>query len=594
MTRPEVNTQAAKGFVAKSLSNIGEAHAEVDQRWLAWQCQMLASCTSASLLKYPVKKEGHIDCVASWPKSAPDPALVELQNMLGPEPGMFNKANSCEIAGVSQDLIACPIRVADRQYMLWVLSESRPASQRQAMIHLLQWGGNCLAILKGQQDQSEAKLVLLESLLCSDNLEHCLLELCKNIGLQYGCETVYLLNTGRTKLPSALSYPPREVQSNSDLEQQLKKIRDESFAQQDLISFPSIDDAPNFKREHQRFGQATQSALCSVPFVENGNRMVVLLLQKKEAFSPKDIASIALLPKALNKALQSRLKVQYEKKPAGKLFSKIANARSTAIGFALIALLLITGNVDSVLEIKAEAEVQGRQKQLLVAPHDGYIKEAFYRSGDTVKAGDILARLDDLNLDLKKKQQLANMASIKSQYQAALSERDRVKLARYRAQMDRAQAEIDIIEYQLSQQKLSAAFDGVVLQGDMSQRIGAPVKAAEVLYELAAVDDYKVVVYVSEYDLAELKYAKKGRIRFTAFPDKTWNFSLLSVHPVSEIRDQKNVFRIEAKLDDDSSDLKPGLRGYAQIDTAKHSLLWIWSRGTLIRIRLWLWQGVGW
>lgn len=594
MTRPEVKTQATKGFVAKSLRNTIEAYVEVDQHWLDWQCQMLASCTSASLLKYPERNSGIIECVASWPKPAPAPALVELQSQLGSEPGLFNKANICEIAGVSQDLISCPIKVENQQYMLWVLSENRPASQRQAMIHLLQWGGNCLAILKAQQHKSASNLMLVESLLSSDNLEHCLLELCKHIGLQYNCEMVYLLSTGRTKAAKALSYPPRDVLSNSDLELQLKRIRDESFAQQALISFPSIEDAPSFKREHQRFGQDTQSALCSIPFVENGNRMAVLLLQKKEAFSPKDIESISLLPSALNKVLGARLKVQYEKKPIGKIYSKIASARLAVISSVLAVLLIIAGNIDGTLEIKAEAEVEGRQKQLLVAPHDGYIKEAFYRSGDTVKAGDVLARLDDLNLVLKKKQQLASLASIKSQYQAALSERDRVKLARYRAQMEKAQAEIDIIEYKLSQQKLRAAFDGIVLQGDMSQRIGAPVKAAEVLYELAAVDDYKVVVYVSEYDLGELKAARKGKIRFTAFPDKIWNFSLLSVHPVSEIRDQKNVFRIEAKLDDENSDLKPGLRGYAQISAAKHSLLWIWTRNTITRIRLWFWQGVGW
>ncbi|WP_299770597.1 efflux RND transporter periplasmic adaptor subunit [uncultured Pseudoteredinibacter sp.] len=507
---------------------------------------------------------------------------------------MFNKANCCEIAGVSQDLIACSIKISKQEYMLWVLSEHRPASQRQAMIHLLQWGGNCLAILKGQQHKSNARLMYVESLVSSDNLEHCLLELCKNISQQFDCESVYLLNTGRTTVTSALSYPPTDVLPNSDLDLQLKKIRDESFAQQTLISFPSINDTPNFKREHQRFGQSNQSALCSVPFIENGNRMAVLLLQKKEVFTSAEIASISLLPNILNHALENRIKGHNEKKSAKTIFSKIANLRAIAIACMLFITLMIAGNIDSTLEIKAAAEVEGRKKQLIVAPHDGYIKEAFYRSGDTVKAGDILAQLDDLNLDLNKKQQLANMASLKSQYQAALSERDRVKLARIRAQMDRAQAELDIIDYQLSQQKLSAAFDGVVLQGDMSQRIGAPVKAAEVLYELAAIDDYKIALYVSEYDIAELTTARKGKIRFTAFPNKVWGFSLLSLHPVSEIRDQKNVFRIEAKLDDDSNELKPGLRGYAQITTGEHSLLWVWTRNTITRMRLWFWQGAGW
>ena len=48
---------------------------------------------------------------------------------------------------------------------------------------------------------------------------------------------------------------------------------------------------------------------------------------------------------------------------------------------------------------------------------------------------------------------------------------------------------------------MRAPFDGVLVSGDLSHSVGAPVERGEVLFELAPLDDYLVVLEVPEAEV---------------------------------------------------------------------------------------------
>lgn len=594
MKRQTVKHPAANGIEAL-LQKVDPRKARVEQRWLVWQCQMLASCTSAALVICPSKNSGNKIVLASWPQLDADPDLLTLLPDNESEQQLNSQAKAFDSPEGPQDFISCPIPGGQVPMMLLLKSEHRPASQRQAMIHLLQWGGNCLGLFQREQLSAEQEYSLLKSLFSSSDIEHCLIEMCRVLQAQQAYSRVYFLTCSRALSPAIVSYPPQEILEKSDLSLQLNKLKEESLAQRSVITFPSVDEQPNFKREHQKYSQLQNCALCSIPLACGDNNIGVLIFEKDAPFCAADVELIQKHGEAITKPLATRVDLTKPSATASKRFLKKVSDKKTMSATLLILSVIIAGClIETDFNVKARAEVEGKRKQLVVAPHDGYIKEAFFRSGDVVNPGELLAQLDDVNLRLKKKQQLAELESIKSQYQTALSKRDRVELARSKARLKKASAEIDIIDYRLGQLQLRSSFEGVVLQGDLNQRLGQPVKAAEVLYEIAAIDGYKVVLYVDEENIALVDKSKKGKIKFSAYPDKVWTFKLSNKHPISEVKDKRNVFRVEAELDEKAKDLKPGLQGYAYIELGKKPILWSFTRKGLNRLRLFFWAGVSW
>ena len=154
-------------------------------------------------------------------------------------------------------------------------------------------------------------------------------------------------------------------------------------------------------------------------------------------------------------------------------------------------------------------------------------------------------------------------------------------------------AEIRLIEEKIIRTQLYAPFDGMVVSGDLSQSLGAPVETGQVLYEVAPLDSYRVVLEVDEHDVAGLDRGKTGHLIISALPRTSFAISVDQVVPVAVSSETRNFFRVEASLDESAPLLRPGMRGVAKVDMGQHNLLWIWTHSVIDRIRLWIWSA-GW
>ena len=135
-----------------------------------------------------------------------------------------------------------------------------------------------------------------------------------------------------------------------------------------------------------------------------------------------------------------------------------------------------------------------------------------------------------------------------------------------------------------------APFDAVVVSGDLTQRLGAPVSRGEVLFELAPLDAYRVVLEVDERDIADIRPGQTGELRLAALPEDPVRFVVEKITPVSEAHEGRNTFRVEARLDDAQAALRPGLEGVGKVDVERRRLLWIWTHDIVDWLRLALWR----
>src|SRR5678816_4391221 len=93
-----------------------------------------------------------------------------------------------------------------------------------------------------------------------------------------------------------------------------------------------------------------------------------------------------------------------------------------------------------------------------------------------------------------------------------------------------------------------APFDGVIVSGDLSQRLGAPVERGQVLFEVAPLDDFRIALQVDEHDFAQVLPGQRGEMVVASMPYQSFAFTVTKITAVNNAKDGANRFRGEARL----------------------------------------------
>jgi multidrug resistance efflux pump len=240
--------------------------------------------------------------------------------------------------------------------------------------------------------------------------------------------------------------------------------------------------------------------------------------------------------------------------------------------------------------IGAQARIEGSIQRALVAPSDGFLRQVYARPGDTVKANQVLAELGEEDLRLERRKWESELTQHENTASAALARSDRAQFVINQAKADEARAQLDLIEAQVSRARIVAPFDGVVIKGDLTQSLGAPLRRGDVLLTLAPAGQFRLLIEVDERDIASVRVGQPGTVTMGALSDRALTFRIDRVTPVATAREARNFFEVEGKLGEAPAMLRPGLQGVAKIDAGNRPLAWIWTHRLIDWLRLALWS----
>jgi RND family efflux transporter MFP subunit len=261
------------------------------------------------------------------------------------------------------------------------------------------------------------------------------------------------------------------------------------------------------------------------------------------------------------------------------------------VSAAVVGLLLFCFLVKGDYRVSAKTVLEPIVQRAAAAPFNGYIREAPVRAGDLVQAGQVLCTLDDRELRLERLKSLSKLEEYQKEFHKAMAEREAAKVEILTAQMNQVQAEISLLDDQLEHTTLLAPFDGIVVTGDLSQQLGAPIEKGKVLFEIAPLDSYRLVIEVDERDIADVVVGQRGSLMLSAFPSEIIDVTVEKITPVSTAKEGRNFFRIEAQFDQPHDRLRPGMEGAGKIEIDRRPLIWIWTHQIVdwIRLAVWSW-----
>lgn len=274
---------------------------------------------------------------------------------------------------------------------------------------------------------------------------------------------------------------------------------------------------------------------------------------------------------------------------ARSLLTRLADRRRPSLllglGAGLLALAFVL-LVPVAENVTATAVVEGAREISVGAPFDGFVSRPLRRAGDVVRQGEALATLDDRQFRLDHERALAQQLQGERRYVDALSRRERAAAGMAQASVQEAAAEVALAQYRLDHATLRADADAFVVTGDLSQQVGAPVRKGQVLFRLAPIDAYRVMLHVDERDLRLIQPGQEGDMVLASDTARTRRVKVLSIGAASA-SGGTNGFLVEAAVQPGSgglATLRPGMEGVAKIEVTRAPLAQAWTR----RARQWL------
>lgn len=253
-----------------------------------------------------------------------------------------------------------------------------------------------------------------------------------------------------------------------------------------------------------------------------------------------------------------------------------ASARKKTLAFSAGALLLLVFLCfPGTHRVTANAALEGKIQRAVVVPEDGYLQEAAIKAGEVIQAGQVLAQLDNKSIQLEIQRWQAEKQEYERQYNRELTALNPVEMRIAKAKIAQAEAQLNLYRERLQRVRITSPIDGVIIKGDLSRAIGSPVQRGQVLYEIAPLDAFKLVIQVAQKNIRYVQEGQSGHVVLSALPHDSIPFSVTSVASVYSERDKDIVYRVEAEITGQFPSLRPGMSGYAKIETGKKPYAWL-------------------
>ncbi len=563
-------------------------------------------------------ERGPFTPVAVWPTpkhsvkhltSAAERALKERRGLL-----IQNDSTHTPEIRLSEGYhVAYPIEVSGRRRGVVVLEvDLRPRDEIQAIMRQLHWGTAWLKVMHlwkdalKSSDMNERLQTALD--LVASGVEHerfhpAAMAFVTRLATSLDCDRVSLgFVDGKHVNVSALSHSA-EFGKQMNLVRAIGSAMDEAIDQGAVVVHPLPSDAaPLVTRAHAELArQHGAGAICTIPLENKGKFLGGLTLERPadRVFDQATVDLCETVAALVGPILDGkRGEDRWLITKAGESF--VAQLRKLfgpghlmlkLIALMLIALVAFFSFAMGDYRVTATTSLEGAVQRVVAAPFNGYVSEAPARAGDLVREGELLCLLDDRDLKLERVKWSTQRNQLIKEYREAMAKHDRAQIEIIRAKINQANAQLSLLDEQLARTKVIVPFDAVVISGDLSQSLGAPVERGQVLFEVAPLDAYRLIVEVDEREIADVAVGQTGELVLPSVPDEVFPFVVDKITPVSIAKEGRNYFRVEARLKETSGRLRPGMEGVGKISVDRRKLIWIWTHEMIdwLRLKLWTW-----
>ncbi|QEL25115.1 HlyD family efflux transporter periplasmic adaptor subunit [Bosea sp. F3-2] len=590
--------------------------------WLALQCSRIAGVAAGLLLIRPVHSDAQ--CLSlTWPardiqvsdlsrlaeQAFAERRVVVAPGRVGPEasPAQHVALIVALPLGATTPIAAAAIALTTTAGVSAVAPET--------VAEQLRWGAGWLETLPWARRAKDLSLDVARAASCLDllatvgaqpRLPEAGISIVNELATRLRCDRVSMgvvKRNGTVRL-QAMSHSA-SFKHESHLADSIENAMDEAVEQSRCVAYPLLpvmEYAVHIAHQALAEGSKTVGAT-TMSVVLNGNHgepigALTFERHRAEPFTADTLQLAEAIAALLGP--QIGLQLRANRWVAGRLIDRLRDGADALFGprrpgfklaaIAVAALALTAAFAHGEHRITAKSVLEAELQRAAIAPFDGYIRTVPVRAGDTVQSGDLLVALEDRDLVLDRLKWRAERDKLLQRHREALAKHDRNNLVLLEPQIRQAESQLELANEKLVRARILAPFDGIVVSGDLSQMLGSPVEKGKILFEIAPLDAYRLIVQVDERDVRYVAVGQSGTVALAGQPGNLLPLTLSKITPVTVAEEGRNSFRIEARLSEPGLHLRPGMEGVAKIETGRRSLVWIWMHPVFDWLHLAAWK----
>jgi RND family efflux transporter MFP subunit len=614
-----VGTENGSAELLDSLwRQFGRANSEREfcTAWLALQCSYIAGVSSGVVLLGAADDNRPYVLAASWPEGPGDfKHLAEVaERALKEKRGLALKrhATGGDTSRASYDL-AYPVHVAGRLYGVVALDvQSRGEAALRDAMRQLQWGSAWMEVLCHRNlsskdtapvERLQTVATLVSQVTSPKSFHGAAVALVTAMSTRFECDRVTIGFLKRGSIRTEAMSHAGQFGQDTNLVRAIDAAMNEAMDQNSAVVFP---EAPQRKavasRAHEKLARDSgNGSVCSVP-LPGRDRIIGVITLERAASVPFDDETVTICeslaglvgPTLETHRRDDRWLITKAGESAVKTLGMLIGPRHIAAKFivvALIGIIFYLSRATGTYRVTADTVLEPSAQLSVATAFDGYIRTAPVRAGDVVQMGDELATLDDREYQLERARWQSQHDQSLRQYHEALGNGNPSQSQIFQAQVSQARAQVELLDEQIARTRIKSPFNGVIVTGDLSQSLGVPVQRGQVLFQIAPLDSYRVILQVDERDIADVSTEQRGQLVLSGSPDDPIPFKVRRITPVSTASEGRNYFRVEAELDQAQERLKPGMEGVGKIEVDTRKVVWIWTHEAMdwLRLKIWNW-----
>jgi len=206
------------------------------------------------------------------------------------------------------------------------------------------------------------------------------------------------------------------------------------------------------------------------------------------------------------------------------------------------------------------APVEAHEEAEVVAKVGGEVRQLYVEEGDSVRAGQVLARLDGDRLRLEVAQTEANLRKLERDYKRQLELSEKGLVAKGTAEnakfdLDALRASYDRARLELSYTEIRAPIDGVVSARHI--KVGNTIAPNAPTFHVTNMDPLVAYVHIPEKEFRKLAPQQTADVLVDALGSERFTGIISRISPT--VDPKTGTFRARVEVKDPTRRLKPGM-----------------------------------
>lgn len=208
----------------------------------------------------------------------------------------------------------------------------------------------------------------------------------------------------------------------------------------------------------------------------------------------------------------------------------------------------------------------------VVARASGELVELLVEEGDSVKAGQVLARLDGERLRLEMLATKAELARASKEYTRNIDLHERGLISA--SMFEGLKYDVAALEASYKLKKLNYDYSNIraPISGIVSARAikpGQNVDVGDVAFRITETSELLAYLQIPQSQLPKFQAGHAATVQVVSMPNEKFHASIIRISPTIDTRN--GTFRATASIDNKKGDLAPGMLGRFTIAYEKHA-----------------------